>query len=82
MALASFEVVERAGAMAITGDGDPLNVPELTTKVKWLDKNVARDQAARVLGLYKDKVEVGAADDFVTAMLKASVAKASTKTAR
>jgi|GEM_PF-1820185 len=69
MALASFEVVEKAGGMAISCGGDATYVPGFTKKVKWVDKNVALDKAARILGLYKDKIEVGAADDFVTAML-------------
>jgi len=51
MALASFEVVEAAGKAE---DGPPL----LTKKVKWLDKNVARDQANRMLGEYsKDNAQ-------------------------
>lgn len=66
MCLQAVEVSEAAGG-AITGDGQL--VPLQTKKIKWLDKNSARDQAARVLGMFKDKVEVGATDDFVKAML-------------
>lgn len=63
MALQSFEVTE-----SISGKGEDAT-PIATNKVKWLDKNSARDQANRILGQYKDKIEVGADDDFVKAML-------------
>jgi phage terminase small subunit len=63
MALQSFEVTESIG-----GKGEDAT-PMTTNKVKWLDKNSARDQANRILGQYKDKIEVGADDDFVKAML-------------
>lgn len=68
MCLQAIEVSEAAGG-AITGDGQM--IPVSTKKIKWLDKNQARDQAAKVLGLFKEKIEVGASDDFVKVMLSA-----------
>lgn len=52
MALASVEVVEMAGGMKIDGDGGIEHVPMFTKKVKWIEKNPARDQAMKHLGLY------------------------------
>jgi phage terminase small subunit len=43
--LSSFEVVEMAGGT----EGD---IPVFTKKVKWLDKNAAREQAMKHLGLF------------------------------
>jgi len=52
MALAGFEVTETT-----IGRGKDA-VPQTTRKVKWLDKNVARDQANRILGEYgKDNAQ-------------------------
>lgn len=48
MALAGFEVTEEKGS----GD-DRGKVIGYTKKVKWLDKNQAREQAMKHLGLYK-----------------------------
>ncbi|MCB2031372.1 MAG: terminase small subunit [Rhodoferax sp.] len=56
MALAGFEVVE-----SVDGKGEDA-VRILTKKVKWLDKNQARDQANKILGNYeKDNKQPGAA---------------------
>lgn len=46
MALAGVEVTE-----TMSGRGEDA-VPLVTRKVKWLDKNAARDQANRILGEY------------------------------
>lgn len=60
MALAGIEVVER-GVTLIDG-GEVTVVPEYTKKVKWLDKNTARDQANKILGHYeKDNTQPAAA---------------------
>jgi phage terminase small subunit len=70
MALQAVEVTEQM-ASEISGAGEVVPVQVLTKKVKWLDKNTARDQAAKVLGLFKEKIEIGATDDFVKVMLSA-----------
>jgi phage terminase small subunit len=55
-ALTGLEVVEMAGGAKIGGDDGLSHVAMYTKKLKWLDKNVARDQAMKHLGLYsKDK---------------------------
>ena len=62
-ALAGFEVVEIAGGMKVgASSGEPTmqHVPMYTKKVKWLDKNTARDQAAKVHGLYEKDNEQAA----------------------
>jgi phage terminase small subunit len=66
-ALAGFEVVEMAGGMKVStkddgNGGTPAlqHVPMYTKKVKWLDKNTARDQAAKVHGLYEKDNEQAA----------------------
>jgi phage terminase small subunit len=52
MALAGMEVTETT-----VGRGEDA-APLITKKVKWLDKNVARDQANRILGEYgKDNAQ-------------------------
>jgi len=51
MALAGIEVVERG--VTLVKDGVITVVPEYTKKVKWLDKNAARDQANKILGHYE-----------------------------
>lgn len=60
-ALAGIEVVEMAGGMKVdvndggsgSGDGVISHVPMYTKKVKWLDKNTARDQAMKHFGHYE-----------------------------
>jgi len=47
MALAQIEVVEMAG------EAGAKHVPIYTKKVKWLDKNTAREQAMKHLGLFE-----------------------------
>lgn len=64
MALAAIEVVEMAGAAKIGGDdGVGLShVQMFTKKVRWLDKNVVREQAMRHLGMFeKDNKQIGEA---------------------
>ena len=51
--LAGIEVVEMAGGAKIGGDAGIEHVPMYTKKLKWLDKNTARDQAMKHFGLYK-----------------------------
>ena len=46
-ALAGFDVF-----LEFTGRGEERTLAGFTKKVKWLDKNAAREQAAKVLGLY------------------------------
>lgn len=46
-ALSGFEVLEE-----YAGRGEDRALAGFTKKVKWLDKNAAREQAAKVLGLY------------------------------
>lgn len=53
-ALAGFEVVEMAGGAAIGGEEGIQHVPMYTKKVKWLDKNAAREQAMKHLGQYRE----------------------------
>lgn len=54
--LAGFEVLEE-----FSGRGESRALIGHTKKVKWLDKNAARDQAAKILGLYKkDNEQPGA----------------------
>lgn len=48
MALAGFEMMEE-----YAGRGEDRAIIGHTKKVKWLDKNAARDQANKILGLYK-----------------------------
>lgn len=48
MALSGFEVFEE-----FAGKGDGRALVGFTKKVKWLDKNAARDQANKILGHYK-----------------------------
>lgn len=52
-ALAGLEVVEMAGGAQIGGGAALQHVAMYTKKVKWIDKNTARDQAMRHLGQYK-----------------------------
>lgn len=52
MALAGVEAVESASA-SVGPDGEVAYVPISTKKLKWLDKNAARDQANKILGHYK-----------------------------
>lgn len=63
-ALAGVEVVEMAGGMEINlpsggddgeggSEGGVRHVPMYTKKVKWLDKNTARDQLMKHHGLYE-----------------------------
>lgn len=51
-ALAGLEVVEMAGGAKVTGKGVQ-HVAMYTKKLKWLDKNAAREQAIKHLGLYE-----------------------------
>lgn len=61
-ALAGFEVVEMAGGMKIDGEGGVQHIPMYTKKVKWLDKNSAREQAMKHFGLYEqDNDQIGRA---------------------
>jgi phage terminase small subunit len=53
-ALAGFEVVEMAGGGEFGGPEGLKHVPMYTKKVKWLDKNAAREQAMKHLGLYRE----------------------------
>lgn len=53
MALAGLEVVEMEGGMAVGGEGGVQHVPMYTKKLKWLDKNAAREQANKHLGHYE-----------------------------
>lgn len=58
-ALAGIEVVEKGTISEV--DGKMTLHPYFTKKVKWLDKNAARDQAARILGAYgRDNAQPGA----------------------
>lgn len=61
--LSSIEVVEMAGGMKIdAGDGAVSHVPMYTKKIKWLDKNIVREQAHKVFGHYReDNKQKGAA---------------------
>jgi phage terminase small subunit len=68
MALQSFEVVETSIPGKPDEDGKATYTQGFTSKIKWLDKNQARDQANKILGQYKDKVEVSVSDDFVKAL--------------
>lgn len=65
-ALTGFEVVENLGPAPADGKLEPQGhggalkrqkgrkvVTSLTAKVKWLDKNAAREQAARMLGMFE-----------------------------
>lgn len=52
-ALAGFEVMEETA-----GRGAQRAVIGFTKKVKWLDKNTAREQAMKHLGLLKDRTEI------------------------
>lgn len=57
MALSGFEVFEE-----FAGRGKDREQIGWTKKVKWLDKNIARDQANKILGHYeKDNKQQGAA---------------------
>lgn len=60
-ALAGLEVVEMAGGVGVAVKGSKVktvkHVAMFTKKVKWLDKNVAREQAMKHLGLFKDDNE-------------------------
>lgn len=70
MALSGFEVIE----MGARKDEDaPIGV---TKKVKWLDKNAARDQAMKHLGLFeKDNSQANHLGDVPREALKALVLK-------
>jgi phage terminase small subunit len=70
MALSGFEVIE----MGARKDEDaPIGV---TKKVKWLDKNAARDQAMKHLGLFeKDNSQANPLGDVPREALKALVLK-------
>lgn len=57
MALSGFETIEMAGEVVAT-----------TKKVKWLDKNAARDQANKILGQYKEKLEITGDDQILKAI--------------
>lgn len=72
-ALAGFDIYEEFGASNVSETLEPQahggalkrsprHLIGFTKKVKWLDKNAARDQAAKILGLYKrDNEQPGAA---------------------
>jgi phage terminase small subunit len=69
MGLAGLEVVEMAGGAAIGGPEGIVHVPMFTKKVKWSDKNAARDQAARMLGMFSADNNQRNAGAFLEAML-------------
>lgn len=67
MALSGFEVTEE-----FSGRGEQRTSTGLTRKVKWLDKNVAREQAIKHLGLYeRDNAQNQPDKTFLEAMLNA-----------
>ena len=67
MALSGFEVVEE-----FSGRGEQRTSTGFTRKVKWLDKNVAREQAIKHLGLYeRDNAQTQPDKTFLEAMLNA-----------
>lgn len=69
MALAGFEVTEEK--QTIDGKRE---VVGFTKKVKWLDKNAARDQAMKYRGMYqKDNAQRGLLDGVPREVLKAIV---------
>lgn len=56
MALAGLEVVEMAGGAKVGGAEGASHVPMFTKKVKWTEKNTAREQAMKHFGMFaKDK---------------------------
>ena len=71
MALSGFEVLEE-----FAGRGDQREAIGVTKKVKWLDKNAARDQAMKHLGLFeKDNSQANPLGDVPREALKALVLK-------
>lgn len=52
--IASIEVIEKAAALGIAKDGTPIMIPVFTKKIKWNNRDTARDQLFKILGLYKD----------------------------
>mgnify|MGYP003440537461 FL=1 len=71
MALSGFEVLEE-----FAGRGDQREAIGFTKKVKWLDKNAARDQAMKHLGLFeKDNSQANPLGDVPREALKALVLK-------
>jgi phage terminase small subunit len=58
MGLTGLEVVEMAGGAAIGGPEGVKHHAMYTKKVKWVDKNTAREQAMKHLGLLKDRTEI------------------------
>lgn len=70
-ALAGFEVTEET-----IGSGGQRETVGYTKKVKWLDKNVSREQAMKHLGLYKeDNKQRSLLDGIPRETLKALVAR-------
>lgn len=67
IALSGFEVTEE-----FSGRGEQRTSTGFTHKVKWLDKNVAREQAIKHLGLYeRDNAQTQPDKTFLEAMLNA-----------
>lgn len=54
MAITSIKQSERFVAKGDPEKGEFEWVPERITEIKWVDRNQARDQLNRILGLYKD----------------------------
>lgn len=74
-ALAGFEVTEEKG-----GGDDRGKVIGFTKKVKWLDKNTAREQAMKHLGLYlEDNKQKSPLEGISREALKAVVERLSAK---
>jgi phage terminase small subunit len=72
-ALAGFEVTEE-----FSGRGEARGLSGYTKKVKWLDKNSARDQAMKHFGQYmKDNKQVGEAAANALGTLLAGMQKSS-----
>lgn len=71
MALSGFEVMEEKGSGPDRG-----KVVGYTKKVKWLDKNAARDQAMKHLGMFReDNNQRNPLSDLPRDMIKDLVAK-------
>lgn len=71
MALAGFEVTED-----FSGRGEKRELTGYTKKVKWLDKNAARDQAMKHLGMFReDNNQRNPLSDLPRDMIKDLVAK-------
>jgi glycine/D-amino acid oxidase-like deaminating enzyme len=84
-ALSGFEVIEHLSALPADVSLEPQPhggglkrydgrkvVTSLTAKVKWLDKNTARDQAARMLGMFEkdNRQQANPLTDLLGALMK------------